>query len=352
MSLPPEANEPILPESEVMPEEEGPVSEGKIIAPVLREHPATLDKVKSSPTIITGLVILIIIALIFAVRSVGGLLGGATGPTATPKATQTSTPLAGSTASLAPDQGLSFTPKTISCETPTIFTMTVTLSATLAATDTVVEKLDGKTLASLAVSNLGLAQETDGNWKGNIPSTLASMQATCANKGINTAGQAILTTGNHTLQLFDGQENLLVQGSYTVTTGPINYPTPIATASPTQVAIAGSNNITFTPASLDCKSPTTFVTTITLSSAFSTTDVVSENLNGQPVSTFVVGQVMNQLNDGSWTSTSTIPADQVKQICATAGKYNDVAVFAVGTNDLKLLDNQNKLVAENSYTVK
>jgi len=353
MSFPPETDEPVLPESEIMPEEEGPISEGKIIAPVLRERPATLDKVKGSPTIITGLVILIIIVLIFAVRSVGGLLGGGTAKsTVTSVPTHLVTPAAGSTASLPPDQGISFTPRTVSCDAPTVFTMTITLPATLAATDTVVEKLDSKTLASSAVSGLGLTQQADSSWQGNIPSTLASMQSTCANKGINPAGQAILTAGNHTLQLFDSAGSVLVQGSYTVTTGAINYPTPTPIITPSPAAIEGNNKITFAPAALDCGAPAAFAVTITLTSAFSSADVLTENFNGQVISTFVVGEVMNQLNDGSWTTTNTIPQDQVQQICAAGGKYNDVTVFTAGTNDLQLLDSQGKVITENSYTVK
>jgi hypothetical protein len=231
MSFPPETSEPVLPESEAGPEEEEPASEGKIIAPVLRERPVTLDKVKSSPTIVTGLVILIIIALIFAFRSVSGFLGGpSASPTITKAPTQSTAPSAGS------------------------------------------------------VATSGLA------------------------------------------------------------TSPIVLPS--------QAGIQGSNKITFAPVSLDCKAPAAFVTTITLSSAFSATDVITENFNGQAVSSFVVGQIMDQLNDGSWTSANTVPVEQVTQICAAAGKHNGVAVFTVGTNDLKLLDGQGKLVAENSYKVK
>jgi hypothetical protein len=350
MSFPPETNEPVLPESEALPEEEGPVSEGKIIAPVLRERPATLDKVKSSPTIITGLVILIIIALIFAVRSVGGLLGGGS---ASPSPSGSSAhPSAVAGATLPPDQGISFSPKIVSCAVPTIFTMTVTLPATIKPTDTVVEKLDDKTLGSFTLADMGFTQQANGGWNGSFPSTVASMQATCANKGVNTGGQAVLTTGNHSLGFFDSQGNLLARGYYTVTTGPLTYPSTLPSASPTQVANTGSNKITFAPVSLNCATPTAFTTTITLSSTLSAVDVITENFNGLVVSSFVVGQVMNQLNDGSWTGTNTIPVEQVTQICAAGGKYNGVAVFAPGTNDLQLLNSQGKQVADNFYTVK
>jgi hypothetical protein len=111
--------------------------------------------------------------------------------------------------------GIIFSPSTVSCSAPAVFTATAHLPSSVHAGDTVTITLDGKTAGTSQVSPSGsdVTQQADGSWVSISTTSLGAMRSLCA-AGSSTG---VLTPGTHTMQVLDSSGNVLAQGSYTVT---------------------------------------------------------------------------------------------------------------------------------------
>jgi hypothetical protein len=111
--------------------------------------------------------------------------------------------------------GISFDPSTVSCSSPVVFTSTVHLPSSVQAGDTIIQTLDGQTIARGPVTSSAVRQP-DGSWIYVNTSSVASMQSLCASGG-SSGGVNLLTQGTHTEQILDSTGRMLASGSYTVT---------------------------------------------------------------------------------------------------------------------------------------
>jgi hypothetical protein len=112
---------------------------------------------------------------------------------------------------------LTFTPSTVSCSKPVVFTTTVHLPASVKAGDKVTITLDGRPVTTSTVSDVSdIVQQPDGSWLATSPTSVEAMQAMCAAGGVS-GGVNILTPGTHTMQVLDAAGKVLASGSYTVT---------------------------------------------------------------------------------------------------------------------------------------
>jgi hypothetical protein len=114
--------------------------------------------------------------------------------------------------------GITFSPSTLSCKTPVVFTTTARLPASVHASDTIAITLDGKSAGTSTVvdSSGDTKQQPDGSWLSVSTTTAAQMQSLCAAGG-SAGGMNVLTPGTHTMQVLDASGKVLAQGSYTVT---------------------------------------------------------------------------------------------------------------------------------------
>ena len=112
--------------------------------------------------------------------------------------------------------GITFSPSTVSCSSPVVFTATVRLPASVHSGDTITVMLDGKKVASSPISaDSSTVQQADGSWISTDTTSAASMQSLCASGG-SAGGLGILTIGTHTETILDSNGKVLAQGSYTV----------------------------------------------------------------------------------------------------------------------------------------
>jgi len=115
------------------------------------------------------------------------------------------------------DSTITYSPATVSCAAPVEWTTTIRLPASVLAGDTIVEKLDGTTIASEAIKASSMTtHEVDGTWTIVDTSEASAMQTVCSNGGLQSSGLAVLTPGTHVIQVFDSNGLLLSSGSYSV----------------------------------------------------------------------------------------------------------------------------------------
>ena len=115
------------------------------------------------------------------------------------------------------DSTITYSPATVSCAAPVDWTTTIRLPASVLAGDTIVEKLDGTTIASEAITASSTTiHEADGTWTIVDTSTASAMQTVCSNGGMASSGLAVLTPGTHVIQVFDSNGLLLSAGAYSV----------------------------------------------------------------------------------------------------------------------------------------
>jgi len=114
--------------------------------------------------------------------------------------------------------GITFSPSTLSCKTPVVFTASARLPSSLHATDVVTITLDGKVAGTSTVvdSSGDTKQQPDGSWLSVSTTTADQMQTLCAAGG-SAGGMNVLTPVTHTMQVLDASGKVLAQGSYTVT---------------------------------------------------------------------------------------------------------------------------------------
>jgi hypothetical protein len=231
---------------------------------------------------------------------------------------------------------ITFAPSVLSCSSPVDMVMTTILPTSVQSGDSIAESFDGHSGGSTPVTEGGTTtHRADGTWVDVSTSSASSMQADCARGGQNSGGIEVLTPGVHVVTISDSTGNVLATGSYTVTG---SAPTPTATA-------AGS--IDFVPSTLSCSAPVDFVTVISLPFTVKSGDSVTETLDGAVYGTGTVSSATwTQLSDGSWTNTTTDSASAVGQACS-----GGQSVMAAGTHVVKVLDAQDKLLAQGQYTV-
>jgi hypothetical protein len=99
--------------------------------------------------------------------------------------------------------GITISPNNYSCTSTNSVTITIKLPASLKETDRLTWQIDGKTLSTLAVSDL-FTKQPDGSWQYTDTSTGASG---CA---------GITGMGPHTIAFLDASGHVLAQGSFTV----------------------------------------------------------------------------------------------------------------------------------------
>jgi hypothetical protein len=115
------------------------------------------------------------------------------------------------------DSTITYSPATVSCAAPVEWTTTIRLPASVLVGDTIVEKLDGTTIASEAIKATSTTiHEADGTWTIVDTSTAAAMQTVCSNGGMASSGLAVLTPGTHVIQVFDSNGLLISAGAYSV----------------------------------------------------------------------------------------------------------------------------------------
>ena len=112
--------------------------------------------------------------------------------------------------------GITFSPSTVSCSSPVVFTATVRLPASVHPGDTITLMLDGKKVGSSPISaDSSTVQQADGSWISTETTSVDSMQSVCASGG-SAGGLGMLTIGTHTETILDSNGKVLAQGSYTV----------------------------------------------------------------------------------------------------------------------------------------
>jgi hypothetical protein len=112
--------------------------------------------------------------------------------------------------------GITFSPSTVSCSSPVVFTATVRLPASVHPGDTITVMLDGKTVTSNPISaDSSTVRQADGSWISTDTTSVDSMQLLCASGG-SAGGFDILTIGTHVEKILDSNGKVLAQGSYTV----------------------------------------------------------------------------------------------------------------------------------------
>ena len=254
--------------------------------------------------------------------------------TAAPVATAVATPVA-------PTAGIVFSPSTVSCGSPTDFTTTTRLPATVKAGSTVTERFDGAPIGSVVMGPAAtLARLADGSWLDAVESSAARMAQVCANGGKNDEGVGVLVPGAHTVSFVDASGAVLAQGSYTV-----------SGSAPSALPAAGGQGISFSPAAVDCSAPAAFAAVTTLPTSVKGTDTVTEKLDGKAILSATVASRMTQKADGTWAGTTTISAKDVATACAAGGSSGGVAWFAPGAHALQLADAKGAVLAQGSYSV-
>jgi hypothetical protein len=113
---------------------------------------------------------------------------------------------------------ITFSPSTLNCSNPVVFTTTAHLPASVHAGDTITLTFDGKPVGTSTVSSSAtdVTQQPDGSWVTTSTTSAAAMQSLCAAGG-SSGGINVLTPGTHTMQALDASGKVLAQGSYTVT---------------------------------------------------------------------------------------------------------------------------------------
>ena len=112
---------------------------------------------------------------------------------------------------------ITYSPTSLACSAPVAWQITFRLPASVLSGDTVVEKIDGTQVSSGPMQvDSTTTHEADGTWTVVSSFTVSDIQAICDNGGLNGSGVAVLTAGAHNIQVFDANEILLSQGSYTV----------------------------------------------------------------------------------------------------------------------------------------
>jgi hypothetical protein len=127
--------------------------------------------------------------------------------------------------------------------------------------------------------------------------------------------------------------------------------TAVPTPTPNAVPVAGK--IVFTPSTLSCNSPVAFVYVITLPSSVTTTESITESLDGKVVNTYQVdADFWDHRADGSWLLTSTVTAAQMSTMCKAGGlDPTGLAMLTQGTHTLTETDAGGHILATGSYTV-
>ncbi|MGA2514491.1 MAG: hypothetical protein ABSG37_12870 [Candidatus Limnocylindrales bacterium] len=135
------------------------------------------------------------------------------------------------------------------------------------------------------------------------------------------------------------------------TSVPTLAPTAVPTPTPTAVPVAGK--IVFTPSKLTCDSPVAFVYVVTLPSSVTTTESITESLDGKVVNTYqVTADFWDHHADGSWSLTSTVTAAQMSTMCKAGGlDPTGLAMLTPGTHTLTETDAGGNILATGSYTV-
>jgi hypothetical protein len=113
---------------------------------------------------------------------------------------------------------ITYSPQSLTCSAPVAWQATFRLPASVLSGDTVVEKIDGTEISSGPMQvDSTTTHETDGTWTVVSSFTVSDIQSICDNSGLNGSGVAVMTVGTHNIQVFDSNDVLLAQGSYTVT---------------------------------------------------------------------------------------------------------------------------------------
>lgn len=289
--------------------------------------------------IVGGVVVLALILGGIAVVAMSGH-GSTSAATLTPLAIPSASAtvlvtIAPPTATAAPATGsITFSPAVVTCSTPVVFTMYLTLPATVLPGASLTQKFDGVAGGTVTLTEGdGMTHNADGTWTAVSPSTTDVMISDCNNGGKSSAGLEVLVPGTHTIAYYTADGALLAQGSYTVlASGPL----------------AGSGAITFSPTSISCSAPVDFVTTFILPSSVQSGDSVTETLDGATIGTGTVsaGSGWVHESDGTWSSRSTDSSAAVTSAC-TSGQ----TVLAAGNHLLKILDSAGNVLAEGQYVV-
>ena len=285
--------------------------------------------------------VVVVVAIVFGLIIIGisrnnSTAGSSPFRTASPAPTPSVTSSLPTEPPVATTGSITFAPAVLSCSNPVDMVTTIILPASVQSGDSIAESFDGQSSGTIPVTEGGTTtHRADGTWVDVSTSSASLMQADCARGGQNSSGIDVLTPGAHVVTIYDSTGTLLATGSYTVSD---------ATATPTAAA-AGS--IDFVPSTLSCSAPVDFVTVISLPSTVKSGDSVTETLDGAVYGTGTVSSATwTQLSDGSWTNTTTDSASAVGQACS-----GGQSVMAAGTHVVKVLDAQDKLLAQGQYTV-
>jgi hypothetical protein len=172
--------------------------------------------------IVGGVVVFALILGGIAVVAMSGH-GSTSAATLTPLATPSPSAtvlvtIAPPTATAAPATGsITFSPSVVTCSTPVVFTMYMTLPATVLPGASLTQKFDGVAGGTVTLTEGdGITHNDDGTWSAVSPSTTDLMISDCNNGGKSSAGLEVLVPGTHTIAYYTADGALLAQGSYTV----------------------------------------------------------------------------------------------------------------------------------------
>jgi hypothetical protein len=247
---------------------------------------------------------------------------------------------------------ITFNPSTVNCTNPVAQTITIKLPASVKATDPLTEKFDGATVGNtLTLADSGdITKQADGSWSGTSTSTAAQMQTDCAT-GQNDAGQAVLTSGTHTMQILDASGQVLAQGSYTVSGGTATSDHP-ATKAPSIPPSANIGKITFNPPSLSCNQPVHWLITAYLPSSLQVDDSIDEILDGYDFSSLnVEPDTMVKQADGSWLYTDNFTIADIEQVCSQTGVYYGANLLVPGAHTFQFVNAATEVLAQGTYRV-
>ena len=292
--------------------------------------------------LIAGVVVVALIAGAFVAI---GLNGNKPGPgtsllPASPSVAQTATEVPATPTPGPTIAEISFSPPTVTCDSPVLFTTTTHLPASVQSGDTVTVTFDGQKVGDVVVEDSGtMSQQPDGSWVDSSTTTVAKMQEICDANG-TASDMGVLTPGTHTMTAVDADGVVLAEGSYVVIA-------PTATPSPK------SSGVTFAPSKLSCSTPVDVTITIRLPASVHVGDTIGEKLDGKSISSgpITADAMTVHQPDGSWIVTDRSSAAGMKTVCKAGGINNGFAVYTPGTHTLQVVDADGVVLAEGSYTV-
>jgi hypothetical protein len=117
---------------------------------------------------------------------------------------------------------------------------------------------------------------------------------------------------------------------------------------------SNSGGITFTPSTLSCSTPVSFMTSAHLPASVKAGDKVTIMMDGKsagPTTVSSSGSDVTQQADGSWVIVSTTAPTDMQSICAAGGSAGGFNILTPGTHTMQVLDASGKILAQGSYTV-